>query len=149
MGDIITTAKRGVEECYFQHHIKLISPVNTSNNENSFLIDKNILFKIHQWKVVTNVVIRKGDKCEIEFVEYSPFIYNALVRKYNLNKVLFFERFTVEGDDEEAKVIPQEYWIEVLFDKVKLVLHLDVEKVCPIYIPPVKKKKKRRKKKKF
>lgn len=143
--DIITTAKKGIEECYFQHHIKLITPLKTDKNHNIFLIDKNTLFQIHQWGAVTSTKL-KTEKCEIKLAEYSPFIYNAIVRVYDFDKIVFHEEYE-QTNDSQPKAL--KYWIEVIFKGVSIIIELNPEKICPVYTPPKPKRRKRRKRKKL
>ncbi len=130
----MTKIVENVIDCKTNKVIKLIKQIRTSDTENIYLIDKEILFKLHQWNVVKNIVITRGD-CEIEFYEYSPFIFNNLVRKYKFKRVLFIETTN-----------PEKFVIKVEFDKVELILELDVDSVCPVYSPPKRGRSRRRKK---
>ncbi len=127
----MTRIVNNILDCKVNHVIKLIKPIKTSDNENIYLIDREVLFKLHQWNVVVSTKISKGKDCEIEFYEYSPFIYNNLVRKYKFKRVLFIER-------------DSHFIINVEFDEVNLILELDPNKVCPVYEPPKKKKRKKK-----
>lgn len=144
MTELVTTARKGVEECMYSHPLKMVSLLKSEGNKNIFLVDKDILNLVHQWRVGKNTLIVKSE-CDIQFPEYSPFLYNALVRSYTFDKIVLVEEFS----KNDETVSPEKYTVEVLFrEGVKLVIELDVEKVCLIYKPPQKKKRRSKRRRK-